>query len=494
MLSKLTVSQNSAIRLHKDLVNALDIGQNIPTSEDNKADGSGRGILINSKTSLTSADEHQIGIGEDLKDRLCQEILDLIPKVENMGDNLSKIVNNASLWEAYRKEAKKAQNAKKTEKEAKKCTEEKVQQQQQVIKPSFVNEYETSPEKRHRKKSIEESNLAFNRIPNKSKTIPIILQKQTEPTTQVTILKAPNRTSPWQTNEESSPAPKKPIPQLVESSPDKSPLYKFDYPSLSESVKLPKGSSPQPKTPIKIPITPSCSESAPRPSVSHNVVGGTDSIYKPLHSIDHQFDTNSTLFGSPQQFSDLTSPLWPSPEQIYPQYNQIETNYERNLPNNSLWSFPPTMPNQQSPHVATSASSHNIPTWNSFNDTHNFYNSDIFVPIDSISGNSRNRNLEGAGVFYESYGSYNNTVNEGFDSSLYEEIPQHHQYKQFNDQGLGLRTVRQPCAVCGEESMFECNFCATLRKRGLPKPPTFFCSEHLSSSYWKEHQKVHEQQ
>jgi hypothetical protein len=118
MLAKLTSAQNAAIRLHRDLDTALDIIQGIPV-DDTQGANLRRGMLLNT----TTIEKSQIGVSSNLKDKIIAECEDLLPKVERLGNQLSEVANNASLWEAYRIEYR--------EKKKKKQMLQQQQQQQQ---------------------------------------------------------------------------------------------------------------------------------------------------------------------------------------------------------------------------------------------------------------------------------------------------------------------------------------------------------------------------
>jgi hypothetical protein len=54
-----------------------------------------------------------------------------------------------------------------------------------------------------------------------------------------------------------------------------------------------------------------------------------------------------------------------------------------------------------------------------------------------------------------------------------------------------LMNVKQPCNNCGVESIFECNFCANLIRKGVNLEKIFFCSDCMKKC-WKIHHKIHE--
>lgn len=98
MLAKLTNAQTQAIHLHRDVMDAYDIIDIIPV-DDNNAANSHRGVVLS-----TMLENHQVGISEALKERLLKACDHLLPAIEELGDELSSIANNSSLWEAYRQE------------------------------------------------------------------------------------------------------------------------------------------------------------------------------------------------------------------------------------------------------------------------------------------------------------------------------------------------------------------------------------------------------
>ena len=51
--------------------------------------------------------------------------------------------------------------------------------------------------------------------------------------------------------------------------------------------------------------------------------------------------------------------------------------------------------------------------------------------------------------------------------------------------------IKKPCNLCGKESIFECNFCANLIKKGINLEKIFFCSDCMKQG-WKNHHGTHE--
>eukprot|EP01080_Neovahlkampfia_damariscottae_P009350 gene9350-1437_t len=51
--------------------------------------------------------------------------------------------------------------------------------------------------------------------------------------------------------------------------------------------------------------------------------------------------------------------------------------------------------------------------------------------------------------------------------------------------------IKKPCNICSKESIFECNFCANLIKKGVNLQKIFFCSDCMKTG-WKNHHKIHE--
>jgi hypothetical protein len=612
MLSKLTTSQNAAIRLHKELSTALSVIKQVPVDEDNNsADGQGRGVLLNAKSNTNSEETgHQVSISNELKERLIQEILDLLPKIEQQGDKLSEIANNSSLWEAYRKEAKKqqAEESKKLNGEAKHKKEIKAQhgtpdtspskqpqkhnkgqeQSKHVDQPKPLNSWSCSKctydnlawsTQCEICKSIRdnESDWSFNvKKQRKASAEDDSKKKKIQPTKILRPVPSAANTqssSPWNNSlkppsESSNSVNYASVAGSRNSSPSlnvkdrATPPSKSPTPFLNSSpqkVKLPQQptftKSPA-KTPNQFPSTPQNStENIAQQmmdfNLGTNVIGVNNPVYTPppqqhgltqsiapphaFHAVQAplqlQFGSlnggDTTTLYHPIE-SKLPTPsqsnghgLWasvqPTPPQYYSRFhgnsshprdvdfvaidrentNNFVPIEEFPLSNSSLWAFSGTSTGDSSMLNGTTDES----SWSSFGDRHHvgFYNtrtSDPFYPsVDSRGGNSTTT----PGVFYDNYSAFSNSPFPISNASVTLKGPSYPQTKHSpsnatpNETTSKLRCASQPCAVCAAESMFECNFCSGLRRKGIPVPSTFFCDAHLSSSTWKEHQKVHEQ-
>ncbi|EFC40815.1 predicted protein [Naegleria gruberi] len=126
MLSKLTTSNNAAIRLHKDLISASEFMQNLPATnmtgitlldpDDEKGASLNSKHLHTTSESQTPDDESIISISATLKQLLIDKCIELIPTVEKLGDQMSEIIGTSSLWAAYIKEHNEEQRLKQTKK------------------------------------------------------------------------------------------------------------------------------------------------------------------------------------------------------------------------------------------------------------------------------------------------------------------------------------------------------------------------------------------
>nr|CAG4716441.1 unnamed protein product [Naegleria fowleri] len=147
MLSKLTTCNNAAIKLHKDLISALEYIQDLPCNSESSSGISvldpedERGVSLNSKhltvsgednseaqTSGGGDDELIIAISSSLKELLIEKCNEIIPTIEKLGDQMSEIAGSSSLWNAYIKEHREEQ--------------EKIKQrklQQQALKSSSIS-------------------------------------------------------------------------------------------------------------------------------------------------------------------------------------------------------------------------------------------------------------------------------------------------------------------------------------------------------------------
>lgn len=56
---------------------------------------------------------------------------------------------------------------------------------------------------------------------------------------------------------------------------------------------------------------------------------------------------------------------------------------------------------------------------------------------------------------------------------------------------LSTPMVKQPCMVCGRESIFECNVCANLRRKGVATLSAYFCSAEHQQAAFAHHQRFH---
>ncbi|KAG2373487.1 hypothetical protein C9374_012094 [Naegleria lovaniensis] len=121
MLSKLTTCNNAAIKLHKDLISALEYIQDLPCNSESSCISvldpeDERGVSLNSKHLTFSGDDNSeaqtssgddelvIAISSSLKDLLIEKCNEIIPTIEKLGDQMSEIAGSSSLWNAYIKE------------------------------------------------------------------------------------------------------------------------------------------------------------------------------------------------------------------------------------------------------------------------------------------------------------------------------------------------------------------------------------------------------
>ncbi len=481
MLSKLTTSQNAAIRLHKDLMNASTIISQITVDEDNNsADGQGRGVLLNAKSSSSSEETgHQVGISMELKERLVQELSELLPKVEQLGDKLSETANNSSLWEAYRKDVKRQQAE-----EAKRAEEKKKESK----KKKEIEEEKPRKEEEPKKKKQVKSTTCWN-----TNTL--------KPPEQVNYAAVASGTS--------SP--------LLTKSPSKSPVM--------------NGVSSPPKKILKKPTT-QVAQQLMDLNLGTNVIGVNNPVYTPPptqhtpvpqqqpHAFHQQTIPMHLPFGtinepvnafypevSHVQVQQQQQPVsaWGNPQAMYSRFQGNSTHPRNDVdfvsidressqfvpideyplpiaPNSSLWSF--------SGNTGTT-SAVNGASWSTYQDHHDAGLYSPFYPVDAISNNAAVDNQSGA-VFYDNFSAFSNSPFALDPSIAVKGPPVESNFNAIANEQTRNR-ASQPCAVCGSESMVECNFCSGLRRKGVLVPATFFCDSHLSSSTWKEHQKVHEQ-
>lgn len=94
MFARLTTTQNSAIRFHREITKAANVIDDIQTDEIN-ARNTDNGVKLSSITG------YQIGISSELKSRLCEACQGVLRRIENLGHRLSQLTNHTSLWDMY---------------------------------------------------------------------------------------------------------------------------------------------------------------------------------------------------------------------------------------------------------------------------------------------------------------------------------------------------------------------------------------------------------
>ncbi len=93
MAAKLTNRQKTIIRLHQQLLEALDTLRNTPVENQKTATNSGRGKEVTSSYAPT---ELRSGIPVQLRDKLLKEVESLLSRVEELGDELLEFIS--PLW------------------------------------------------------------------------------------------------------------------------------------------------------------------------------------------------------------------------------------------------------------------------------------------------------------------------------------------------------------------------------------------------------------
>lgn len=132
--------------------------------------------------------------------------------------------------------------------------------------------------------------------------------------------------------------------------------------------------------------------------------------------------------------------------------------------------------------------------WDSFGQTNasnnNYYQQQQQPPV--MYQQQHHSNMFGYPPQAESYDQQHYQQDMYADMFVPQQVPAQSSAPMMEKASAQGKFVSQPCLVCGKEALFECNLCASLRRKGVAVASTYFCSPEHQSVVWKEHMKYHE--